>query len=244
MLAAGASQQSVLASDVGLSIRTGASWTNADAGGTTVMTLLTSGNVGIGTTNPQAILHIHGNYNNDGSGGFMLDSSDNGDPEAYVLRINPFVVGGAEVGYQFQTKSKSGGTNVPLTFDNAGNVGIGTTNPGYKLDVAGTIHASEIITPNNDFADYVFKPAYRLASLSEVEGVIKRDGHLPGIPSAADVAAHGLNMGEMQVKLLQKIEGAHAASDRTGKAIEGNKPSASTAWKMKTPNFTNNWPNE
>ena len=93
-----------------------------------------------------------------------------------------------------------------MVVDGNGNVGIGTTNPGYKLDVAGPIHCSEIITNSYDWADYVFKPAYKLASLSEVEGVIKREGHLPGMPSASDVAAHGLSVGEMQVKLLQKVE--------------------------------------
>ncbi len=92
-------------------------------------------NVGIGVTSPVSKLHIHGHYNNDGTGGFMLDANDMGLSEKYVLRINPFVVGAGMVGYQFQTKSSVGGTNVPLTFDNAGNVGIGVTNPGRLLEV-------------------------------------------------------------------------------------------------------------
>jgi hypothetical protein len=95
-----------------------------------------SGNVGVGTTGPVSKLHVHGNYTNDGTGGFMLDATDNTDPEKYVLKINPFVVAAAKVGYQFQTKSVTGGTNVPLTFDNAGLVGIGTTGPMGMLDVA------------------------------------------------------------------------------------------------------------
>jgi hypothetical protein len=99
-----------------------------------------NGHVGIGTNNPLSKLHIHGDYSNSGAGGFMLDASDTNDPELYVLRINPFVVAGAEVGYQFQTKSLSGGTNLPLAFDHAGNVGVGTASPGARLDVSGGAH--------------------------------------------------------------------------------------------------------
>lgn len=98
----------------------------------------------------------------------------------------------------------TGGTE-RLVVTTAGNVGIGTTTPGYPLDVNGTIHATEVIVDTTG-ADYVFKPAYKLASLSEVEGAIKRDGHLPGIPSAQAMSSGGMNVGELQTKLLAKVE--------------------------------------
>ena len=71
----------------------------------------------------------------------MLDASDSGDPANpdYYLSINPFVVAPGQVGYQFKTVSSSGGTNVPLTFNATGSVGIGTTTPGAKLEVDGNI---------------------------------------------------------------------------------------------------------
>ena len=102
------------------------------------MTILPSGNVGIGTTSPLAKLDVGGDYNNTGAGGIMLDAYPVS-PDSYSLRINPFAIGGGKIGYQFQTKSSTGGTNVPLTFDNAGNVGIGTTAPltGGVLSLAG-----------------------------------------------------------------------------------------------------------
>ncbi|HSU55625.1 MAG TPA: tail fiber domain-containing protein, partial [Candidatus Dormibacteraeota bacterium] len=96
-----------------------------------------AGGVGIGVTKPAARLHVHGDYNNTGAGGFLLDATDDGNPERYALRINPFAVDGSAVGYQFQTKSVSGGINVPLTFNHAGQVGIGNTAPGNLL-VVGT----------------------------------------------------------------------------------------------------------
>ena len=90
------------------------------------LTFDNKGNVGIGTTRPLNKLHIHGNYLNDGTGGFTLDATDDPDkPEKYVLKINPFVVADDKVGYKFQTKSHIDGEKVPLKFDNAGNVEIG-----------------------------------------------------------------------------------------------------------------------
>jgi hypothetical protein len=98
------------------------------------------GSIGIGTTVPQAILNVHGNSLNLGSGGIMLDASDNGNPGSpdYYLGINPFVIASGEVGYQFKTLSAAGGTTIPLTLSN-GNVGIGTTTPGALLEVDGNM---------------------------------------------------------------------------------------------------------
>lgn len=86
-----------------------------------------------------------------------------------------------------------------------GNVGIGTTNPTQKLSVNGTIQAKEVIV-ETDWSDYVFAPGYKLASLAEVEAHIAGRGHLPDIPSAEEVAEHGIRVGDMQAKLLAKIE--------------------------------------
>jgi hypothetical protein len=87
-----------------------------------------------------------------------------------------------------------------------GNVGIGTTTPGQKLEVAGSVRATSFISNSTTYADFVFDPGYRLAPLSEVEAHIKQLGHLPGIPSEAEAKEHGIDLAAMQVKLLQKIE--------------------------------------
>ncbi len=87
-----------------------------------------------------------------------------------------------------------------------GNVGIGTTNPTNKLEVAGTIRAKEVIVETTGWSDYVFAPDYRLAPLAEVEAHIAAKGTLPGIPSAAEVATQGVSVGDMQAKLLAKVE--------------------------------------
>ena len=91
------------------------------------------------------------------------------------------------------------------SYFNGGNVGIGTDNPIHKLDVNGVIRAKEIKV-EADWADFVFDKDYKLPTLQEVETHINEYKHLPNIPSEKQVKEEGVNIGEMQAKLLQKIE--------------------------------------
>jgi hypothetical protein len=92
-------------------------------------------------------------------------------------------------------------------YDSNGNVGIGTTNTAnYKLAVEGTIGAREVTVNTDTWSDFVFQDDYKLQSLSEVESFIKDNKHLPDIPSEAEVKENGVSLGEMDAKLLQKIE--------------------------------------
>ncbi|QLE02047.1 hypothetical protein HX109_10955 [Galbibacter sp. BG1] len=89
-----------------------------------------------------------------------------------------------------------------------GNIGIGTTTPDAKLTVNGDIHAREV---KLDLAgavapDYVFNEDYDLKKLEEIEVYIKKEGHLPNIPSAKQMQEEGINLKEMNLKLLEKIE--------------------------------------
>ncbi|WP_421977676.1 hypothetical protein [Roseivirga seohaensis] len=103
-----------------------------------------------------------------------------------------------------------------------GNVGIGTgnSNPAFRLDVSGTsrftqkmiaedgIEAKKVkvtATPGS-VPDYVFQPNYKLKTLNELETFIKANSHLPNIPNAKEIEINGQNLGEMQLKLLEKIE--------------------------------------
>ncbi|ATP58042.1 hypothetical protein CPT03_16995 [Pedobacter ginsengisoli] len=87
-----------------------------------------------------------------------------------------------------------------------GNLGIGIANPNEKLAVNGNIRAHEIKVETANWPDYVFAKGYELPSLKEIEAHIKEKGHLPGIPSAEEVKTNGVNLGEMNAKLLKKIE--------------------------------------
>jgi hypothetical protein len=56
------------------------------------------------------------------------------------------------------------------------------------------------------WSDFVFKKEYNLPTLEEVEKHINEKGHLENIPSEEEVLKNGINLGEMDAKLLQKIE--------------------------------------
>ncbi len=89
----------------------------------------------------------------------------------------------------------------------AGNLGLGTPDTkGYKLAVNGKVRAHEIKVETANWPDYVFAKEYSLPSLNETEKHIQEKGHLPGIPSAAEVKSNGVDLGAMNAKLLQKIE--------------------------------------
>jgi hypothetical protein len=93
----------------------------------------------------------------------------------------------------------------PFTVMPSGKVGIDTMNPQYQLSVNGTIQAKEVLV-NTGWADYVFQSDYRIRPLTEVKSFIKENHHLPDIPSEEEIKEKGVNLGDMQAKLLAKIE--------------------------------------
>ncbi len=95
---------------------------------------------------------------------------------------------------------------VSMIIGSGGNVGIGTVSSGEKLSVNGKIRAKEVKVEATNWPDYVFERGYELPALSETERHIKEKGHLPGIPSAKEVKENGVELGEMNKKLLEKIE--------------------------------------
>lgn len=88
--------------------------------------------------------------------------------------------------------------------------------PDEKLTVNGKIHAKEIKVDIDILPDYVFqkyftgaselKPDYERISLSELEEYIRAEHHLPDVPSSDQIKENGLELGEMNNLLLQKIE--------------------------------------
>jgi len=98
-------------------------------------------------------------------------------------------------------------TSNVIIADVGASVGIGTATPdaAYKLSVNGIIRSKEIIVQTG-WADYVFDKNYPLKPLSEVEQYIEQNKHLANIPSAAEIEKNGLRVGEVQKKMMEKIE--------------------------------------
>ncbi len=87
-----------------------------------------------------------------------------------------------------------------------GRVGIGTSNLSAALTVNGHIHTKEVRVYTDAGADFVFDENYDLPNIDELEAFITKNKHLPDIPSEKEMIEEGLHLGEMDIKLLQKVE--------------------------------------
>ena len=172
------------------------------------VSILSNGNVGIGTTDPSntqgwgRVMDLRGHSH----AKMLITNSDASYKTGLFTHTNWYGGGGfagTESNHNFHLVT---GYTPRLSILTNGNVGIGTTNPQAMLAVNGPIHAKEIKVMTSGWSDFVFEKDYELPSLEEVENHIKEKGHLPDIPSEAEVMKDGITLGEMNSKLLQKIE--------------------------------------
>lgn len=212
------------------------------------MRLTYNGNLGIGVTVPENKLHVkiengdlnfnqavrvqtnEGNFTSGRGGGIIMQNSN---------VVTAGIFGVRQIGWQgalaFYTHDGAADNIFDSTFtekmriNHNGNVGIGTTNPGYLLDVNGSLNAQSLYNSGQlQWADFVFHKNYKLPALSDVEAHIRANGHLKDIPSKKQVIESGYNLGDMDAKLLQKIE------ELTLYVIELNKKIETLAEENKT----------
>jgi len=174
------------------------------------------GNIGIGTSNPSQKLEVKGTVLSDKiisrSTMSLYSTEENKTRRRLTFNTddgdNNYIYNYDQVNSSFHTINIGGSHSLSsgLTILGNGNIGIQTPNPGsWKLAVNGKIRAKEIKVETG-WSDFVFFDNYKLPTLQEVENHIKENGHLKDIPSAKDVEENGIFLGEMDSKLLQKIE--------------------------------------
>jgi hypothetical protein len=126
------------------------------------------------------------------------------------------------------------GSNVALGSNAGGQVIVGSlipnATPGVKLDVEGDARVSGVLIAttvkttswgiNSTPPDYVFEKGYQLASLDRVEKYVEKNKHLPDIPSAKQIMNEGVDLAEMNMKLLRKVEELTLHAIRQEKAIK------------------------
>ncbi len=181
------------------------------------------GNVGIGLSNPRCRLTIlsntiAGNNNTEvlqvaGKNAMAIFSNENGADYGYIKAVTDnsqtpqFPRAGLEIGtgpgdLYFTTNY----TPILMINGTTNNVGIGTSTPNEKLSVNGNIRSKEVVVELANWPDYVFDKSYELTPLIEVENFIKANNHLPNIPSANEIENNGLKVGDVQKRMMEKIE--------------------------------------
>ncbi|HQU71356.1 MAG: hypothetical protein KDI06_18755 [Calditrichaeota bacterium] len=180
-------------------------WKREGGSGPEIPIYYNNGSVGIGTENPAASLHIKR-----GTGlKMILEQFQEGHPVYWEWRFveaNPWSMGINSAG-DFRL-SRSGTLSTPDLVMNrqTGSLGLGIANPGnYRLAVDGKVWAKELVV-EAEWADDVFEADYPLPEIDSLAGYIAQFGHLPRVPSAAEIAEKGVSLGEMQATLLRKIE--------------------------------------
>lgn len=194
----------------------------------------TNGNVGIGADNPTDKLHVKGEMRLDPRGAFggarlkMYSATNIDNSWIYFYNqfsaTNPSAVIGYSAGNDYLLLSgglgdvfiKDAGVGIETASPAAklhvnGNVMVGTGIPanGYLLSVNGKMISEEVrvsLYGTPDWPDYVFENDYKLKPLPELEKLIRQQKHLPGIPAAAQVKKEGFDLGDMNRRLLEKIE--------------------------------------
>jgi hypothetical protein len=112
-----------------------------------LMTIQDNGNVGIGTTSPLHMLQVGGGFD----GNLGLDGSD-GSPNAGYIRFGDTTGWKLHFTRQRETSGgdlNTGATGALVTIQDNGNVGIGTTFPGFPLDVPGDARIAGVLWGNH-----------------------------------------------------------------------------------------------
>lgn len=179
----------------------------------TIFSLSPSNRVGVNTESPEAALHVRSNLEDPNEGqlgqiqGLLIENNGYRNHDyAFEIRTGQRPPGAAMQNGRIFSVSNAGTVHVGPNL----NWGTpGETADAFKLYVEGGIRTERVkvdVASLNGWADYVFASDYQMLSTEELEAYIKEHGHLPGVPSAEEVVENGLDLGEMNKILLEKVE--------------------------------------
>ncbi|CAM1352759.1 MULTISPECIES: coiled-coil domain-containing protein 30 [Tenacibaculum] len=149
------------------------------------------GNIGIGTTSPKERLDVNGSI-------IIKDGHNLSWGNKYGTGI-PTIAANTTSGLHFYPNGSTLGATMRIFKD-------GKTRFTNNMAVLGKIESKEIKVTNTPTADFVFEEDYDLPTLKSIEKHIKEKKHLPEIASAKEMEKNGVNIGDFQIQLLQKIE--------------------------------------
>jgi hypothetical protein len=172
--------------------------------GTDRVFVTNAGNVGIGDATPSGRLHVAGRtYLNNGSGEALALDGTNPYLQFYQSGVSRSFI------QQIGTTLFMGVNGGKLRLD-ATQIAIGSvlnTADDYKLSVTGKIICEELkVKLSGSWPDYVFADNYKLPSLNDLKNFINTNKHLPNIPAAAELEKNGMEVGDMQKRMMEKIE--------------------------------------
>ncbi|MBA4853198.1 hypothetical protein [Emticicia sp. BO119] len=166
---------------------------------------------------------------NNNTGGIFINSNEDNKSGLQLTRLKAGSPAGNAYGKVLSVDDSGnvilvtdGGSNVSNTWNtidgrlhNANNgkvvigTGINSYPDGFNLFVRGGILTERVrvaLANSERWADYVFRPDYKLMPLKDVEKFIQHNQHLPNVPSAEEMANRGLDVAETSAKLMEKIE--------------------------------------
>lgn len=146
------------------------------------MTINSMGDVGIGTEYPSGRFHVVTKNNDQNHIAFQVTNSS---------------------GSNLLSVRDNGQIGINWDF----NTGTPGSNSDYKLAVnGGIISTFSRVQLSGEWQDYVFKDDYELMAISELKEFIDQNNHLPGIPTEEQVKQDGIDLGQMNQILLEKVE--------------------------------------
>ncbi len=179
---------------------------------------LVSGDLGVGTDTPDAPLHVLRTglgtpVDPTAPAGLLVETSGTTAPRGLLTLRNQgqvffaledtTITAGSDTGRQWNFQNLGGEFRITTAPGGGSDIEMRLT-PQGDMTIEGNYFASSGTQLN--VPDYVFSKDYDLKPLSEVQAFIDKHSHLPDVPSASQINAEGLNMTDMQMRLLKKVE--------------------------------------